>query len=188
MHRVAGADTGGELPCVCEGFSGPSEERIVEQAKAVWESGAVIPALALLDQGLHDDPDGVELHKLRGDILAAFREPKEAVQAYDQALVLRPTSLDVHWAKWSVLLRWEQAEKALAGLQQVAQADTTNPLVHLRLAQELRKVDRLEESLESYEQAGALMPHLLDWRLAMARVRFDVLDYDGAEADLQYVL
>lgn len=149
---------------------------------------ACIASLELLDQGLHDDPDGVELHKLCGDILAAFREPKEAVQAYDRALALRPTSLDVRWAKWSVLLRWEQAEKALAGLRQVAQAETTNSLVHLRLAQELRKVDRLEESLESYKQAVALMPHLLGWRLAMARARFDVLDYDGAEADPQYVL
>ncbi|MGQ0667854.1 MAG: tetratricopeptide repeat protein, partial [Nitrospiraceae bacterium] len=54
--------------------------------------------------------------------------------------------------------------------------------------QELRKVDRLEESLESYKQAVALMPDLLSWRLALARARFDILDHQGADADLRYVL
>ena len=63
-----------------------------------------------------------------------------------------------------------------------------NPLVHLRLAQELRKLNRLEESLESYKLAVKLAPDMLGWRLALARARFDVLDYDVAESDVRYVL
>ena len=59
---------------------------------------------------------------------------------------------------------------------------------HWRLAQELRKLDRLEESLESYQRAVEFQPELLGWRLALARARFDVLDYQGADADLQHVL
>jgi tetratricopeptide (TPR) repeat protein len=46
----------------------------------------------------------------------------------------------------------------------------------------------LEESLESYKRAVEMMPQLLSWRLALARARFDVLDYQGADADLHYVL
>jgi tetratricopeptide (TPR) repeat protein len=46
----------------------------------------------------------------------------------------------------------------------------------------------LEESLESFRAAVELAPDLLGWRLALARARFDVLDYSGAEADLLYVL
>ncbi|MEP6934943.1 MAG: tetratricopeptide repeat protein, partial [Nitrospirota bacterium] len=63
-----------------------------------------------------------------------------------------------------------------------------NPLVHLRLAQELRKLDRLEESLESYKKAVELVPDMLGWRLALARARFDVLDYEGADRDVHQVL
>lgn len=165
-----------------------SEETVAEHAKAVWESGAITPALDILDQGIQGHPHALTLHKLRGDILATFRGPQEAVQAYETVLARVPTALDVRWAKWSVLTRWGEAEEAIAELRRMALVDVQNPLIHLRLAQELRKLDRLEESLESYKKAVELVPDLLGWRLALARARFDVLDYQGADADLQYVL
>lgn len=165
-----------------------SVEKTVEQAKAAWESGAVASALDLLDQGIHDHPQALVLHQLRGDMLSTFRDPKEAIQAYDQVLAADPAMLGVRWAKWAVLVRWGQEAEAIAELRSIAQVDVKNPLAHWRLAQELRKIDRLEESLESYKRAVELKPELLGWRLALARARFDVLDYQGADADLQYVL
>ena len=59
-----------------------SVKQVAEQAKATWESGAVTAALELLDQGIHDNPDALALHKLRGDILSTVRDLKEAIQAY----------------------------------------------------------------------------------------------------------
>jgi tetratricopeptide (TPR) repeat protein len=165
-----------------------SEAQVAEEAKAVWESGGIIPAIELLDQWIHDHPHALALYKLRGDMLAALRDPQEAVRAYETVLAERPADLDVRWAKWSVLTRWGQAEEAIAELRRMAQVDNRNPLIHLRLAQELRKLDHLEESLESYRKAVDLEPDLLGWRLALARARFDVLDYQGADADLRYVL
>jgi tetratricopeptide (TPR) repeat protein len=165
-----------------------SEEQIADHAKAVWESGAITAALAVLDQGVQDHPQALTLQKLRADILATSRGPREAVEAYETVLARTPTALDVRWAKWSVLTRSGQGEKSIAELGRIAGIDVQNPLVHLRLAQELRKLDRLEESLESYQKAVELAPDLLGWRLALARARFDVLDYQGAEADVQYVL
>jgi tetratricopeptide (TPR) repeat protein len=165
-----------------------SEEQVAERAKGAWESGAIIPALDILDQGIQTHPHALLLQKLRGDILATFRGPGEAVQAYETVLAKMPTALDVRWAKWSVLVRWGQGEDAMAELRRIAQVDVRNPLIHLRLAQDLRKLDRLEESLKSYEKAVELAPNLLGWRLALARARFDVLDYQGAEDDVQDVL
>ena len=165
-----------------------SEEQVTEHAKAVWESGAINSALEILDQGIQDHPHALTLQKLRGDILATFRGPREAVEAYDTVLARTPTALDVRWAKWSVLIRSGQGEESIAELGRIAGVDVQNPLVHLRLAQELRKLDRLEQSLESYKKAVELAPDLLGWRLALARARFDVLDYQGADADVQYVL
>jgi tetratricopeptide (TPR) repeat protein len=165
-----------------------SVAQVAEQAKTMWESGAPLTALEFLDQVIQADPKALALHKLRGDILATFRGPMEAVQAYDVVLATQPAALDVRWAKWSVLLWWGQDNEAIAELRRIAHIDRRNPLVHLRLAQELRKIDRLEDSLESYIQAVHLMPDMLSWRLALARARFDVLDYQGAEAELQTVL
>jgi len=165
-----------------------SEEQVAEHAKAVWESGAISSAIEILDQGIHDYPDALALQKLRGDILATVRDPREAVHAYETVLSRTPTALDVRWAKWSVLVRWGKGDDAIAELRRIAAIDVRNPLIHLRLAQELRKLDRLEESLESYQKAVGLAPDLPGWRLALARARFDVLDYQGAEDDVQGVL
>ena len=165
-----------------------SDENIVERAKAAWESGEINPALDILDQGIKDNPEALALYKLRGDILSTSRGPQEAVEAYDTVLAEKPNSMDVRWAKWSVLIRSGQGKEAIAELRHIAQGDDQNPLIHLRLAQELRKLNRLEESLESYKKAVELVPDLLGWRLAMARARFDVLDYEGADAEVEYVM
>ena len=165
-----------------------SAEHIAEQARVVWEDGMSATALEILDQGIHDYPDALTLQKLRADILTTSRGPREAVEAYETVLAKIPTALDVRWAKWSVLTRSGQGEESIAELGRIARSDGQNPLVHLRLAQELRKHNRLEESLESYKKSVGLAPDMLGWRLALARARFDVLDYDGAERDVQHVL
>jgi tetratricopeptide (TPR) repeat protein len=165
-----------------------SEEQVAEDAKAVWESGAINPAIEILDQGIQDYPDALTLLKLRADILTTSRGPREAVEAYETFLAKAPAALDIRWAKWSVLTRSGQGVESIAELGRIAGIDVRNPLVHLRLAQELRKLDRLEESLESYKKAVDLAQDFLSWRLALARARFDVLDYQGAEDDVQYVL
>lgn len=165
-----------------------SEEKIAEQVKVVWESGAIIPALDMLEQEIQENPSAFTLYKLRGDILATSRGPQEAIEAYNSVLAKTPNALDVRWAKWGVLARSGQGEEAIAELRHIAETDVQNPVIHLRLALELRKLDRLEESLRSYQRAVALVPELLGWRLALARARFDLLDYEGAEIDVQYVL
>jgi tetratricopeptide (TPR) repeat protein len=165
-----------------------SEEKVAERAKGAWENSAIDVALDILDQGIQDHPTALTLYKLRGDILATSRGPREAVEAYDTVLAKKPTVLDVRWAKWSVLIRSGQGEESIAELRRMAQVDDQNPLIHLRLAQELRKLDRLEESLEPYKKAVELAPELLSWRLGLARAHFDVLDYPGAIAAVQYVV
>ncbi len=167
---------------------GQSEEQTIREVLAVWESGSALSALELLDHGLHAYPQSSRLHRLRGDILATFRGPQEAVREYELALAADPSSLTTRWAKWSVLVWWGREEDAIEELRRIARQDDRNPLVHLRLAQELRKIDRLEESLEAYQRAVELAPDLLDWRLAVARARFDTLDYAGAEAEIRSVL
>ena len=167
---------------------GLSDGQIVERAKSTWESGASTPALELLDQGLEANPEALPLHKLRGDILTTSRASQEALQAYETVLVKQPSALDVRWAKWSLLVRSGRGDESIEELRRIAAIDTHNPLVHFRLARELRKLDRLEASLEAYKQAVALAPEMHAWRLALARARFDVLDYEGAASDVQYVL
>lgn len=164
-------------------------EEIAELAEAEWMDGNPSQALHILDPRLKEHPNAVRLQKLRADILAtASRRHQEAVKAYDVILNVYPEALEVHWAKWSVLLRSGQHDQAIAEFQRIAQLDAKNPIASLRLAQELRKVDRLEESLEWYEKAVAMIPNMTGWRLALARAKLDVLDGRGARDEVEYVL
>ncbi|MDR4479846.1 MAG: tetratricopeptide repeat protein [Nitrospira sp.] len=165
-----------------------SEGQVAQRAKAAWEQGTIDLALGILDQGIHDNPRSLALHQLRGDMLATSRHTEAALESYDTVLASLPSSLDVRWAKWSILVRSGQIEESVTELQRIAAIDPQNPLIHLRLARELRKLDRLEESFESYKKAVELRPDMLNWRLAMARARFDILDYEGADRDVQFVL
>lgn len=165
-----------------------ADRQIIDRAKSDWESGSITPALEALDQGLEANPEAVTLYKLRGDILTTSRASQEALQAYDAVLGRQPSALDVRWAKWSLLVRSGRGDESIEELRRIAGVDTQNPLIHFRLARELRKLDRLEASLESYKHAVELAPDMYAWRLALARARFDVLDYEGATSDVQYVL
>lgn len=169
----------------------PEEEidEIANLVEAEWMDGAPNRALHILNPGLRDHPDVIRLQKLRADILAtASRRHQEAVEAYDVILKTHPEALEVHWAKWSVLLRAGQHDQAIAEFQRIAQLDAQNPIVLLRLAQELRKVDRLEESLEWYKKAVAMIPDMPGWRLALARAKLDILDGRGARDEVEHVL
>ena len=164
------------------------EGQIAQHAKAAWEQGTIALALGIVEQGIHEHPHALALHQLRGDMLATSRQTDAALESYNTVLARVPAALDVRWAKWSVLVRSGQVEEAVAELQRIAAIDPHNPLIHLRLARELRKLDRLEESFEAYKKAVALGPDMLNWRLALARARFDILDYEGAERDVHFVL
>ena len=164
------------------------ESQIAQHAKAAWEQGTIALALGIVEQGIYEHPHALALHQLRGDMLATSRQTEAALESYDTVLARVPAALDVRWAKWSVLVRSGHVEEAVAELQRIAAIDPHNPLIHLRLARELRKLDRLEESFEAYKKAVALGPDMLNWRLALARARFDILDYEGAEGDVQFVL
>ncbi len=162
---------------------------IADRAEAEWMDGAPNRALHILGQWIQDYPHAVRLQKLQGDILATTsRHHQEAVEAYDVILKTNPEALDIRWAKWSVLLRSGQQDQAIAEFQRIAQLDANNPLASLRLAQELRKVNRLEESLEWYEKAVDMVPDMPGWRLALARAKLDILDGPGARDEVIHVL
>ena len=167
---------------------GMMSEEEVNQARAAWMNGSANEALNILDQEILNFPKYSLLQKLRGDILTTIRRNQEALKAYDAVLEREPDSLGVRWAKWSVLTRSGEGDLAIVELQHIGQRSPQNPLAHLRLAQEFRKLDRLEESVESYRQAVLLAPGLPGWRLSLARALFDILDYEGARKEVEGVL
>ncbi len=165
-----------------------SEDIVIERATEAWLDGSIPQALDIIQEGIREQSDSLALQKLRGDILATTRRNQEALENYEAILKQSPEYLPARWAKWGVLTRLGQGDQAIDELERIAQYTPTNPLVPLRLAQELRKLDRLEESVEWYKKAVALVPDMPGWRLNMARALFDVLQYDNARKEVQHVL
>ncbi|MCA9498513.1 MAG: tetratricopeptide repeat protein [Nitrospira sp.] len=165
-----------------------SEKGVINQARAAWMNGSANQALDILDQEISHFPKNSNFQKLRGNILTTIRRNQEALEVYGVILEREPDSLEVRWAKWSVLTRIGEGDLAIFELRGIAQRSPHNPLVHLRLAQELRKLDRLEESIDPYRQAVFLAPELPGWRLSLGRALFDVLDYEGARKEVEGVL
>ncbi len=174
---------------VCaQGNATDSEETVVTHATEAWIDGSPMEALHSVEEGLHNNSHSLPLRKLRGDIRATIRQNQEALADYETILQENPEALAVRWAKWSILTRMGQADLAIAELQHIAERAATNPLSSLRLAQELRKLDRLEESVQWHQKAVELVPEMSGWRLNMARALFDVLEYDEARKAVQHVL
>ena len=165
-----------------------SEDIVIERATEAWLDGSPPHALDIVGEGLLEHSHSLDLKKLRGDILATSRRNQEALENYEAILKDSPEYLPARWAKWSVLTRLGQGDLAIDELEHIAQYAPMNPLVPLRLAQELRKLDRLEESVEWYQKAVTLAPQMQGWRLNLARALFDVLQYDGARKEVQSVL
>jgi tetratricopeptide (TPR) repeat protein len=171
-----------------QGHEIESEDAVVDRATEAWIDGSSPHALGILEQGLREHSHSLALRKLRGDILTTTRRNQEALDDYEAILKETPESLAVRWAKWSVLTRLGNGDLAISELERIAQSVPDNPLVPLRLAQELRKLDRLEESVQWHQKAVELVPQMSGWRLNMARAQFDVLQYDDARKSVQHVL
>jgi len=165
-----------------------SEDAVANRAREAWMDGSSLQALDTLKQGLREHSHSLTLRKLRGDILTTTRRNQEALEEFEAILKETPESLAVRWAKWSVLTRLGDGGLAIAEFQRIAQREPNNPLVPLRLALDLRKLDRLEESVKWYRKAVELVPELPGWRLNMARALFDVLQYENARREVQHVL
>jgi tetratricopeptide (TPR) repeat protein len=174
---------------VCaQGHAINSEETVVHHVTETWIDGSPLEALDIVEEELRNYSHSLPLIKLRGDIRATIRQNQHALEDYETILQETPGALGVRWAKWSVLTRMGKSDLAITELQRIAQGAATNPLGPLRLAQELRKLDRLEESVQWHQKAVELAPQISAWRLNMARALFDVLQYDEARKAVQHVL
>ena len=102
---------------------------------------------------------------------------------------MQPSALDVRWSKWSLLVRSGQGEQSIKELRRIAAVDAHNPLIPICVSR-----GNSESSITSRPHSSRTRKRWNsrqtcmggDWRWPAAR--FDVLDYEGAVNDVQYVL
>lgn len=174
----------------CTASSSDDEEAlIIKEISAHRDAYDLQAAFTRLHAALHPYPDSAFLHRLRGDLHMMRREDADALAAYQQARRLDPGSLQALWSEWSLLNRMSrEPEEQIQLLEQIAAVDSRNPLIHLRLGRELHEVDRFEDSLVHFRKAVELEPAALAYRLYLVRALFDVLRYQEAQQELEFVM
>lgn len=163
-------------------------EAIVVQSQTLLAEGNPQQALSLVQDGLDRFPDSMTLYVLEGEIYASLRKIDRALESYEAALRGYPHSLKARWARWALLTRQGNLNLAVRELRHLQRFDQNNPLLHLRLARELRKLDRLEEASEHFRNAVQLAPQIVGWRLFLSRTLYDVLEYEAAQKEVDRVI
>lgn len=88
----------------------------LQDARALWLSGAYGPALELLTRLQQGFPGQTEILAMRGVVLSGMGRDEEAEQALRQVAEMRPGSVNAASDHAHVLLRLGRAEEALAAL------------------------------------------------------------------------
>lgn len=175
---------------ICTASPSDDEEALfVKEISALRDRSEIQAAFARLEEGLSAFSDSSTLHRLRGDLHMMRRQDEDALAAYHRALTLNPQDLQTLWALWSLLNRMSRnPEEQIQLLEQIAAVDARNPLIELRLGRELREVDRFEDSLVHFRKAVELEPAALAYRLYLVRALFDVVRYQEAQQELEFVM
>ena len=116
-------------------------------------------------------------------MLATSRHTEAALQSYDTVLRTASCRLECSLGQMERTSRSGQVE-AVTELQRIAGIDPRNPLIFYGWRGNSASWTDWKTPSRPTTHAVELGPDMLNWRLALARARFDILDYEGAERDV----
>jgi tetratricopeptide (TPR) repeat protein len=114
-----------------------------------------------------------------GDFYATFvNRPKEAVNAYQEALKIEPNHAGAYYGLGMSYAKLGESAKALENLRQAARLEANNPLPWLAIGQVQAKQGQLDQALTAADQALKIQPGLASAR----ELRGDILAAKGDQA------
>ncbi len=124
-----------------------------------------------------------------GDFYSTFvNRPKEAVDAYQEAVKIEPKHVGAHYGLGMSFAKLGEDAKALESLRQAARLETNNLLPWLAIGQVQAKQGQLDQALTAIDQALKIQPGLAPAR----ELRGDVLaakgDYAAASREYELLL
>ncbi|RZU97858.1 tetratricopeptide repeat protein [Spiribacter vilamensis] len=159
------------------------------RADALLELDRIDEALAVFRALLAESPDNEALGFEYARALMAGNRDSQALEQFRSLVEAGTTRLQLLNAAVVVALRSGDDDLALTALQRLRA--TNAPLGRRSLLLEgrlLRRLDRLEESLDVFDLALQPRPDDAELRYARAMTRFAAGDLEGGEADLRHVL
>ncbi len=142
-------------------------------------------ALTSCNKALELQPKDADLHLLKGLILHASKQFKEALEYVDIALSLTPNDSYCFYSRSIILRDMGKLEEAMANAKKAIEIDSTPPIYHESLASIYRKMKTYEKSLEESEKAIRLAPDNPRYRVSRGLTLEIMKRYEEAEKDLK---
>ncbi|MCP5159595.1 MAG: hypothetical protein H6974_00450 [Gammaproteobacteria bacterium] len=153
-----------------------------------WELGDVELALVAVDRMLALQPGDRALLLDRGVACLHLRRFSEVLATTEQLLALAPNDAEVLWQQFEALRGMQRATEALAVSERLLPL-VLPPVQRLQVlyAQTILQVQlsRREEALVSVEQALALAPDDVGWRLSRGRLLYQLRRYEESLVELE---
>ncbi len=103
--------------------------------------------------GTGDDHDRLTVLIGKGQTLMRLNRPGEALDVFDEALVMDPENADVYVKKGTALERMKKFDEAVACYDRAIAANQSMTLAYLCKGGVYNQMERFSEALECYEQA-----------------------------------
>ena len=101
----------------------------------------------------NDDRDKLTVLLSKGQTLMRLNRPGEALEVFDEALVLDPENADIYVKKGTALERMKKLDEAVACYDRAIASNASMTLAYLCKGGVFNQMERFSEALECYEQA-----------------------------------
>ena len=135
----------------------PKHAVYAQRALTFRDMGRHGDALRDFDAALAKNPDSVDAHAGRGQVLEILKRPEEALAAYAAAIPAADRTFDRHWKLWEETSK-DLSEDASWRSRLRRERDHSLALTHLYRGMMLGKLGRREDALKDYNEALRLRP------------------------------
>lgn len=161
---------------------------LIGQARIKAGKRDLAGALKLIDSALEKSPKLYEAWQLRGDILRAQGDAKQAAEAYRQALAIKPDLLAAHSALIARMLETDEIDAAAKQLEAMKKVAPKHPLTGYLNAQILYRQKDFKAAQAAIQQYLKVLPdNTLGLQLAGV-IEYELKAYTLAESYLQKAL
>ncbi len=133
-------------------------KEILENAKSHLNSGKLLEAFNVINQGLELAPKNYHLLNLKGITASAIGDMPTAVNAFAEAIEVAPDNSGAYVNLGIILMNNNRLEEALDRFKQAIEKEPDNSLSRYNYALALEASGNIEEAIKEYELAVKLNP------------------------------
>jgi tetratricopeptide (TPR) repeat protein len=153
---------------------------LTQEAVGKQAIGAFEEAVLLLRRAVDTDPEYLSAHVRMGHVYREWDRRKEAIRAYEQALVIDSKNVESRHGLAEVYAKMNRNDMAIKEYLKIAEAQPDDLELHFKLALEYWYIQDLEGAAKYYNKVIALEPDHLQAHLNLASVYEKMKEWEKA--------